>query len=53
MDFRNKLVLVPSKPFQPSLMFMGKAGSLPWSGAPESFIGLAPALVTNIRKLRP
>ncbi len=34
-NFRNKLVFVPGKPFQPSLMFMGEASGLPKSGAPE------------------
>jgi hypothetical protein len=29
MDFRNKLVSVPGKPFQPSLMFAAKAGANP------------------------
>jgi hypothetical protein len=29
MVFRNKLVLVPGKPLQPSLMFAGKAGAYP------------------------
>ncbi len=28
-------LFVPGKPFQPSLMFMGKARGLPYSGAPE------------------
>jgi hypothetical protein len=28
-DFHNKLVFLPVKPFQPSLMFVGKAGGLP------------------------
>ncbi len=28
-------MLVPGKPFQPSLMFVGKAKSLPRSGAPK------------------
>ncbi len=28
MDFRNKLVFVPGKLFQPSLMFVGEAMSL-------------------------
>ncbi len=32
MDFRNKLVFDLGKPFQPSLVFMGKAKSLPLSG---------------------
>ncbi len=27
MDFRDKLVFVPDKPFQSSLMFVGKAGA--------------------------
>jgi hypothetical protein len=33
--FVISLVLVPGKLFQPSLMFVGKARTLPWSGAPE------------------
>ncbi len=28
-SFRNKLMFVPGKPFQPSLMFVGEARSLP------------------------
>jgi hypothetical protein len=28
-DFSNKLVFVPGKPFQPCLMFVGKAGAYP------------------------
>jgi hypothetical protein len=28
-DFHNKLVIVLGKPFQPSLVFVGKARSLP------------------------
>jgi hypothetical protein len=35
MDFRNKLVFVPDKPIQPSLMFVGKARGLHKSGAPQ------------------
>jgi hypothetical protein len=27
--FRNKLLFVPGKPFQPSLMFAGKSGAYP------------------------
>jgi hypothetical protein len=42
--------LVPGKPFQPSLMFVGKARSLPERdillAAP---LGYAPALLANIR----
>ncbi len=34
-DFRNKLVFVPGKPFQPSLTFTGKAKDLPYSVATE------------------
>jgi hypothetical protein len=30
-------VFVPGKPFQPSLMFVGKGRSLPQSGAPKSY----------------
>ncbi len=29
-------MFVPGKPFHPSLMFVGKASSLPESGVPES-----------------
>ncbi len=43
-------MLVPGKPFQPSLMFVGKARSLPERElvlvAP---LGYAPALLANIR----
>jgi hypothetical protein len=35
MNFRNKPLFVPSKPFPLSLMFEGMARSLPKSGAPE------------------
>ncbi len=35
MIFCNKLVLVPSRPFKSSLMFVGKAWNLPKSGATE------------------
>jgi hypothetical protein len=31
-------VSVPGKPLQPSLMFVGKARGLTYSGAPESLI---------------
>jgi hypothetical protein len=37
MNVGNKLVFVIGMPFRPSLMFVGKARSLPWSGALESF----------------
>jgi hypothetical protein len=30
-------MFVPGKPLQPSLMFVGEAGSLPYSGTPERF----------------
>ncbi len=43
MDFRNKLVFVSGKPFQPNLMFAGKAEPtaptnirLGWKGLPET-----------------
>jgi hypothetical protein len=43
-------VLVPEKPFQPSLKFVGEARSLPYSGAPEKrFTQVALALPANIR----
>jgi hypothetical protein len=29
MNFRNKLVFAPGKPFHPSQMFAGKAGAYP------------------------
>jgi len=32
----SKLVFVPCKPFQPRLIFAGKARSLPWRGGPET-----------------
>ncbi len=40
-------MFVPGRPFQPNLMFVGKARSLPKSGAPEitsvkSFITMGP-----------
>ncbi len=34
-DLHNKLEFVLDKPFQPSLMFVGEARSLLWSGAPD------------------
>jgi len=40
LDFCKKLVFVPKKPFQSSLMFAVKARGLPQSGTPErSFNG--------------
>jgi hypothetical protein len=43
-------VFVLGKPFQPSLMFVGEARSLPYSGAPERCLTWeAPALPANIR----
>jgi len=33
-DFNDKLVIVPFKPFQPGLMFVGNAWILPNSGVP-------------------
>jgi len=43
-------VFVPGKPFQPSLMFVGKARRLPQSGAPERrFTQLGSGLPVNIR----
>jgi hypothetical protein len=39
-------VFVLGKPFQPSLMFVGKAGSLPKSRVPK---GYAQTLLTNLR----
>ncbi len=42
MDFCDKLdclALVPDKPFQPSLLFLGKAGAYP-SEAPFGFSAL-------------
>jgi hypothetical protein len=35
------IMLVPGKPFQPSLIFVGKAMSLPRSGAPEMCLNQA------------
>ncbi len=32
-NFRNKLVFVPGKPFQPGLMIAGKAGAYPSEAA--------------------
>ncbi len=41
-------MFVPGKPFQPSLMFAGKASSLPYIGAPERcFTQVALALPTK------
>ncbi len=41
-------MFVPFKPFQPSLMFVGKARRLPWSGAPERFLNwVASGLTRN------
>ncbi len=49
-DFRNKVECLSLESFfQPSLMFVGEARSLPYNGAPESFIVQAPALPANIR----
>ncbi len=43
-------MLVPGKSFQPSLMFLGEARSLPESGTPErSLTQVGMALPTNIR----
>ena len=44
-------MFVPSKPFQPSLIFVGKAGAYP-SEQPFrcSTLGSAPALPANIRQ---
>ncbi len=40
----------PGKPFQPSLMFVGEARSLPENGAPERcFTQVGSALPANIR----
>jgi hypothetical protein len=44
MDLRNKLVRFPAKPFQPSLMFAGKARSLLKSGEPERLVKLVQIL---------
>jgi hypothetical protein len=38
-------MFVPGRPFEPSLMFVGKAKSLPLSGA----LGKIPELLANIR----
>ncbi len=50
-------MFVPGKPFQPSLVFVGEARSLPFSGAPERyFTSLArdkhSSLLQTIRKLQ-
>ncbi len=61
--FQQPRVFVLGKPFQPSLMFVGKARSLSKSGEPErSFTQLGPSpanirqgrigLLGNIRKLQ-
>ncbi len=49
-DSRNKLeCLSLASFFQPSLIFVGEARSLPYSAAPKIFIVQAPALPANIR----
>jgi hypothetical protein len=40
-------VFVHGKPFQPSLLFVGKARSLPYSGAPERFFNRIGSCLTN------
>ncbi len=54
-------MFVPGKPFQPSLMFVGKPGAYP-SGAPQvlqsrlgykGLPGKTLHLITEIRKLQP
>jgi len=43
-------VFASVKPFQPLLVFAGKARSLPYSGAPERFFTwVGPALLAKIR----
>ncbi len=43
-------MFVPGKPFQPSLMFVGEARSLPKSRAPErALLGYAAVLPANTR----
>jgi hypothetical protein len=43
-------MFIPGRPFQPSLMFLGKVRSLPQSGATlGASHGQAPALLANIR----
>ncbi len=39
-------MFVLGRPFQPNIMFVGKARSLPLSGAPERY---SPAILANIR----
>ncbi len=45
-------MFVPGKPFQPSLMFVGEARSLPWSGAPERSFTRVGSGLTRKRKTR-
>ncbi len=42
MDVCNKLVFVPARSYRVSLMFVGKARSLPSSGVPERSFSGAP-----------
>ena len=35
--FVLSMCVLPGKPFQPSLLFMGEARGLPYSGAPERY----------------
>ncbi len=42
-------MFVPDKPLQPSLMFVGEARNLPYSGALGRCLTQAPSLTANIR----
>jgi hypothetical protein len=46
----NKLLFVPDRPIQPSLMFVGKGRNLPKRGAPESGLQLG-RLQPDVRML--
>ncbi len=50
MNFRNELVFVPGKPFQPSLIFVSKDGDYPSEAHFKCFtLGKLLDLPTNIR----
>jgi hypothetical protein len=52
-NFRYKMEVVPGKLFQPSLMFVGKARSLPLSSMRDCFWGYSwPPLLNGMRFLR-
>jgi hypothetical protein len=56
MDFRKKQVFVPGKPFQPHLVFAGKAGAYPSKAPSRCFtLGETPSLThkyqTRLKRL--